>query len=214
MKKSEKAEKTLESQKKRECVKKEKKHPILTKILLRIITILMIAGILFCAGYFGIKKFTTVKIENNHAMVEKQLSYCQELITAKYKYSDIVALKKSYGLSKSYSIVKYTGILRAGIADFTDISYSISRNGKKISLKIPQAELLGNDLIKQEVFDEKISMFVPITTQEIFEEIEAARKDAAEEMIAEGFLDEARTYAVTIITQFMLSMGFEEVVIN
>lgn len=189
-------------------------HPIITKILLRIVTILMITCILFTAAYYGRKSLKSAKLTKTHAMVDRQLSYCQEFVTAKYKYSDIVTLKKSIGFSKSYSIVKYSGVLRVGIADFTDISYSISRDGKKIHIRLPFAEVLGNELVNQEVFDEKQSIFVPITTQEIFDEIQEAQKDAQEEMINEGVLNEARVYAEKIIRQFMLSCGFEEVILD
>ena len=147
-------------------------------------------------------------------MVEKQLSLCQELVTAKYRYSDIVVIKKSMGFSKSYSIVKFTGLLRAGIADITDVAFTVSDDGKSVSLKIPAAEILGNELVSQEVFDEKQSIFVPITTQEVFDEIETARRQAAQNLVSDGVLSEARNYAVRIITQFMYSAGFETVYIN
>ncbi len=189
----------------------KKSHPILTKVAVRIVTILLLCAIFVGGGYFTLKKFTKVESQSKSALVEKQLFYCQEFVTAKYRYSDIVSLKKSSGFAKSYSIVKYTGILRVGIADMTDISYSLSIDGKKVHLKVPPAEILGNDLVSQEVFDEKQSIFVPITTQEIFDEIEEARDLAAEDMVTEGILDEAREYAIRILTQFMLSAGFEEV---
>lgn len=194
--------------------KKEKKTgsgKLAAKVVLRIVTILVIAVILLAVGYFGYKKLTFVKSENKTALVDRQLSFCQELVTEKYRYSDIITLKKASGFARSYSIIKYTGLIRAGIADFTDISYSISLDGKTIMLNIPPAEILGNEVVSQSVFDEKHSIFVPISTQEIFDEIERAKAEAVEDMIAEGVLDDAREYAVRIITQFMLALGFEEV---
>lgn len=195
--------------------KKEKKRIGLgSRILLRIITIVMVAAIVLGAGYFAINKFSGVKTENKLAMVDRQLSYCQELITAKYRYSDIITLKKASGFAKSYSIIKYTGIIRAGIADITDVSYSVSLDGKTITLNVPAAEILGNEIVSQSVFDEKQSVFVPISTQEIFDEIEKAKAEAVEDMLAEGILDDAREYSIRIITQFMLALGFEDVKIR
>lgn len=181
------------------------------KIVIKIVSIVVIALILLCGGYFGFKRFALVKTESKLALVDRQLAYCQELVTAKYRYSDIITLKKSAGFSKSYSIIKYTGIIRAGIADITDVSYSVSLDGKTITLSVPAAEVLGNEIVSQSVFDEKQSVFVPISTQEIFDEIDKAKSEAVEDMIAEGVLDDARTYSVRIITQFMLALGFEEV---
>ena len=195
--------------------KKTKKRAGLgTRILLRIVSIVVIVLILLCGGFFAYKRLSVVKTESKLALVDRQLSYCQELVTAKYRYSDIITLKKSAGFSKSYSIIKYTGLVRAGIADITDISYSISLDGKTITLSVPQAEVLGNEIVSQSVFDEKQSVFVPISTQEIFDEIDKAKAEAVEDMIAEGVLEEAREYAVRVITQFMLALGFEEVKIR
>ena len=120
-------------------------------------------------------------------------------------------MKKTSGFAKSYSIIKYTGLIRAGLADITDVSYSVSLDGKTITLTVPSAEILGNEIVSQSVFDEKQSVFVSISTQEVFDEIEKAKVQAVEDMVAEGVLDDAREYAVKIITQFMLALGFEEV---
>ena len=182
-----------------------------SRIILRIVTIIVIALIVLGGGYFGLKRFTTVKTENKLALVDRQLSYCQELVTAKYRYSDIITMKKTSGFAKSYSIIKYTGLIRAGLADITDVSYSVSLDGKTITLTVPAAEILGNEIVSQSVFDEKQSVFVSISTQEVFDEIEKAKQAAVEDMVAEGILDDAREYSVKIITQFMLALGFEEV---
>lgn len=201
---------------KAEKIQKQKvqKSPLLTKVVVRVITIILLVFIFAGACHFAFKKITKITNESRFAMVDKQLSYCQELVTVKYRYSDIITLKKSAGFAKSYSIVKYSGILRAGIADIADVTYEISKNGKVIKIKIPAAEILGNELSSQEVFDEKQSIFVPITTQEIFDEIEEARKQAAEDMIADGVLTEAQNYAEKIVKQVMLACGFEEVEIK
>ena len=184
------------------------------KIFVKIIVTVVIVLLLLCGGYFGLKRFGIVKTESKLALVDRQLSFCQELVTAKYRYSDIITLKKTSGFAKSYSIIKYTGLIRAGIADITDVSYSVSLDGKTITLTVPQTEILGNEIVSQGVFDEKQSIWVPISTQEVFDEIEKAKAEAVEDMIAEGVLDEARDYAVRVITQFMLALGFEDVKIK
>ena len=194
--------------------KTKKRTGLAGKIILRIVTITFIVLLLLCGGFIAYKRLSVVKTENKLALVDRQLSYCQELVTAKYRYSDIITLKKSAGFSKSYSIIKYTGLVRAGIADITDISYSVSLDGKTITLSVPAAEVLGNEIVSQSVFDEKQSIWVPISTQEVFDEIEKAKAEAVEDMVAEGVLEEAREYAVRVITQFMLALGFEDVKIK
>lgn len=186
--------------------------PFFNKIIVRLVWIIILLVIFAGASYFAITKLTKVEKESKFAMIDKQLSYCQELVTAKYRYSDIVTIKKTSGFAKSYSIIKYNGLLRVGIADFTDISYKLSLDGKTVKIKLPEAEILGNDILKQEVFDEKNSIFVPISTQEIFDEIDNARFQTQEDMLAEGILEDAELYAQQIIRQFLLSLGFEKIV--
>lgn len=192
----------------------ERKHiSLFGRILLRIVTILTIVICLVVVFHSMKQKYQNPTYETKYALVEKQLSYCQELVTLKYRYSDIATIKKSAGFSKSYSIVKYTGIIRAGIADITDISYNLSIDENKIFLKIPPAEILGNEIVKQDVFDENSSIFVPITAKEVLEEIKKSQDETCADLIAEGLLDDARNYAIRILTQFMKSVGFEEVII-
>ena len=186
--------------------------PFFNKIIVRLVWIIILLVIFAGASYFAITKLTKVEKESKFAMIDKQLSYCQELVTAKYRYSDIVTIKKTSGFAKSYSIIKYNGLLRVGIADFTDISYKLSLDGKTVKIKLPEAEILGNDILKQEVFDEKNSIFAPISTQEIFDEIDNARFQTQEDMLAEGILEDAELYAQQIIRQFLLSLGFEKIV--
>lgn len=184
------------------------------KIILKLIFIGSLVLVLGVTLVIFIKSFTKVKTETNAAMVNSQLIYCQELIVGQYRYSDVIALKKKAGLAKSYSIIKYTGIIRAGIKELKDITYDISQNGTEILVRIPPAEILGNEIINQEIFDEKQSIFVRITTQDIFEEIKKAKIQVEENLIADNLLDEAWHHAATTIEQFMYNLGFETVIVK
>lgn len=188
----------------------------ITKIFVKLlIWIILIGGI--CAGaFFGFKKFKQVKTEKLHATVSKTIVQSAELCLYKMNYTDIIIVKKSLamGLAKSYSIVKYSGIIRAGIKNIDDIKFTISDDYKTVTLTIPPTELLGNDIVTQTVFDEHKNIFVPISTQEIFDEIETAKDEAAQEILAEGFLDDADKRAVSYIANLISALGFEKVIIQ
>lgn len=189
---------------------RERKTPferILTKIIIFLILLVILVG----GGYIAILRMRSVPAETKSAMVERQLSMCQEFVTLKYRYSDVVSVKKTLGLSKSYSIVKYNGIIRVGISDITECEYEISFDGKTVKVKLPQTEVLGNEISSQEVFDETHSIFVPISLDEVFTEIQKSRETVQEELIDDGILEEAREYAKRIIKQMLLASGFEEV---
>ena len=186
------------------------------RLLLKII----LAALLLCAlgagAYFGRKKITEIKLAKKYMRIERQLVLCRELVTVKLRYSEIVSIKKSgaLGVAKSYSIVKYSGVARAGIADVSKIAATVSKDGKSVSISLPKSELLGNEIASQEIFDEKRSIFVPITMKEIFDGIEESRASAAERLVAEGLLDDADTQAKAVILASMSALGFENVTIR
>ena len=182
-------------------------------ILTKIIIILFLIIVLLGGGYYITTKKFTPKTEVNIAIVMNQLSLCQELVTAKYRYSDIVSIKKSVAFSKSLSIIKYSGIIRIGIADITQSDFDVYNDGKSLRIKIPEVEILGNEISSQEVFDENHSIFVPITVDEVFVEIEKAKEKTLEELVSEGVIDEARENAKKVIQQIMMAAGFEEVIV-
>ena len=190
-----------------------RQHSFFGGILTKIIIILVLITILFFGGYSLItKKFTPVT-ETNIAVVMNQLSFCQELVTAKYRYSDIISIRKTKALAKSLSIIKYSGIIRIGIADITHSDFDISNDGKTLKIRIPDVEILGNEITSQEVFDETSSIFVPITLDEVFTEIDKAKDKTLEELVNDGVIEEARENAKKVIQQIMMAAGFEEVIV-
>ena len=84
----------------RDNPKRERRHPILTRVILRIVTILLVF-ILGCGTFWYATRhfsdFFEVKTESKTALIDRQLSFCQELVTSKYRYSDVIALKKASG---------------------------------------------------------------------------------------------------------------------
>ena len=182
---------------------------ILTKIIIILVLIMIILG----AGYFVFTKKLEPKKEVSILVVQNQLSYCQELVTIKYRYSDILSIKKSLGFSKSYSIIKYSGIIRIGIPDLSLCDIEVSNDGKTLNIKLPDVEILGNDITSQEVFDESHSLFVPISLDDAFGEIDRAKDKTLEELVDDGIMKEARESAKKVIQQIMMSAGFEEVIV-
>ena len=188
-------------------------HSVFSAILTKIIIILILLMILAGAGYYIFAKKFTPKVESNVSVVSTQLSLCQELVTAKYHYSDIVAIRKSVALSKSISLIKYSGVIRIGIPDIINCDYDVYNDGKSLKIKLPDVEILGNDITEQEVFDENQSIFVPIKTEEVFAKIQESKEATLEELVTDGIMEEARENAKKVVKQIMLAAGFEEVIV-
>ena len=183
------------------------------KILTRIILILALITALFFGGKFSWQKLGEIKTEKSSAIVFRELEKCAELVTAKNTYSDIISIKKTRiaGFAKSFSIIKYTGVIRGGIKDISKAQVKISERGKKARVILPKMEVLSNDISSIEVFDESKSIFVSISIKEIMEEIRFNQETASTEILETGFLSEAESHAAKIFESILYASGFKEV---
>lgn len=185
-----------------------------SKLILRVVTIVLIAAAVFALAVFCLSKMQAARVQNRRAAVERELSECAELVLYKMRYSDIITIKKKGAISKAFSIVRYSGVLRAGIENIRDAEVVVSPDAKSVVVKIPPAVLLGNDIYSQEVFDEQQRLFNRISTQEIFDQIEAAKSEAAEEILAEGLLDDADARAKLVVSALLKPLGFRSVIVE
>ena len=185
---------------------------ITNKILARLLIIILLLGIATVGFMYVMHKSAEQKVEKLQALVSEELIKSAELSTLKYNYSDLITIKKSsFGFFKSYSLIRYSGTIRAGIPDMTKIDFKISRDGKSIAIIIPPIEILGNDINKQEIFDEDRSIFVPITTQEIFEEINKSKENVLNHLMQNNFKEEAEKHIQDVLQQIFSAMGFKEI---
>ena len=184
------------------------------KVILRVVTIVLIAAAVFALAAFAFGKLQKVRVQNRWAAVERELSECAELVLYKMRYSDILTIKKKGAISKAFSIVRYSGVLRAGIENIRDAEVIVSPDAKSVTVKIPPTVLLGNDIQSQEVFDEQQRLFTRIGTQEFFEQIEIAKREAADEILADGLLDDADQRAKQVVSALLKPLGFTTVTVE
>ena len=164
------------------------------------------------SGYIYLReKISESRFQAKSAMVSRELVQCAELATVKMNYSDIVSIKKNafLGMSKSYSIIRFRGVARAGIEDVSQIKTKISPDLNTISIEMPTCSLLSNDISGFDLFDESKNIFVSIDTQEVLAEIERARDETGLTLINEGIIKEANNHAKSLLTQVFTAMGFK-----
>lgn len=181
------------------------------KIIVALLAVAIVAGVVFYGG----KTFIKITREQKHTRLTQELEHCGELVSVKMRYSEIVSLKRivAGGLARSYSIVRFSGIVRAGIADISEAQITIGKNGKSVSVILPRPEILGNEIVSQEVYDEQQSIFrsVRITTEEIFNGIDEARKDVETKLVVDGIISEAADHACKVVKAVFTSAGFPNV---
>ena len=185
-----------------------------SKVILRVVTIVLIAAAVFALAAFAFGKLQKVRVQNKRTAVERELAECAELVLYKMRYSDIITIKKRGTIAKALSIVRYEGVLRAGIENIRDAEVIVSPDAKSVVVKIPPTVLLGNDIQSQEVFDEQQRLFTRIGTQEIFDQIEIAKREVADEILADGLLDDADQRAKQVIAALLKPLGFATVTVE
>lgn len=175
-----------------------------------ILAVLVAAGVF---GFFTYRRMFRVRLEKTHQAITNQVLHVAELTTLKNNYSDIVSIKKTAagGLSKAYSIIKFSAVIRIGVEDLSKAHVVVDSAGTEVAIKIPHCRILDNTLVEQKVFDEKRSIFVPITTQEIFDEINLAMADFSLDAERRGLLKEADAHLSELVVATVKGFGFEKV---
>lgn len=134
-----------------------------------------------------------------------------ELATQSARTTEISTLEGSRELfgveipfTQSKYIFSYDVEVKAGL-DFTQIEWSL--NDHTIKVKLPEMEILSSELDTDsfEVYLEDESIFREITLSETNEAIQELVKNAEEDAVANGLLENARANAETILTGFFAS---------
>ena len=195
---------------------KETVYKKLAKLFVWLLLLCAFAGVLYFGGTELYKRYQEKQYTAVHSLAAKEILRCAELASIKTRYSDVILIKKTgmMGMAKAYSMVKYSGILRAGIKDISQATYKISEDRTSIVVNLPKCSVLGNEIESQQIFDEATNLFVPITTQSIFTEIDKGRAAVEQTLVREGILDEANAHAVELFTQIFTAMGFTDIQVH
>lgn len=188
-----------------------RREPVISGFMGRLIIVLaMILAIMIAAKFMFFNGDRVNRRVSASILLDQKLEACRELVVTKYKYRDVVVPTASYGLSKSYAIIRFDGVIRIGIRDITQSDIEVYNNGKGVRIRLPFIEVLGNDIAEQEVIDELKSIFAPTTHSQVIDEINSRKDQVLQELIDENIYEEARKNAVSVVEQMVQAMGFEE----
>jgi hypothetical protein len=199
---------------------KKQKRSFLKAFFVRLAVKCAVFMVIVFAAFFLFKHFGSevfgVKTERNGALVASQLEKCQELVSVKNHYSDIVIIKKSRiaGFAKAFTIVKFYGVIRAGVGNLGEAEYEVSADGNSVRVHLPPCEVLGNEISGIEVFDESRSIFVSVSLSELADEIQVNKELSEQNLVNEGLLLEAEEHARQIVENTLYALGFSSVVVE
>ena len=193
-----------------------------------IITFLALVLIVFIA-FFGLNmgnilNFNETKTSQATLVAEK-LVELSEWTTLRYEYSNVIVsrLEQSvnvfgitdFNYAETIKLIEYTGYLKAG-TDMSKVEITIDEESKKITVKVPKSQILDNVVETENTRVEDLvgNIFSNYPTQIVFDEINRNKILLEEKKIKDGFLDDADKRIEELLITFLLSSGFEEIVIE
>lgn len=151
-------------------------------------------------------------------IVEKEILNISELSTIKYNYKNVAKyedVKKFKGInipftSKSFLLV-YSGYVKAGV-DLEDIDISI-KDDKNITIKMNEAKILDNVINEKEaeMYDEDSGLFNKLKYDDLLGVLSLEKEKIKDELIEDGFLDEANKHTEKLVKNMLGNLGFEKV---
>lgn len=148
--------------------------------------------------------------------ITEEIRNISELATVEYRYTNVGTLDsaKTFSFidwkvpfSDKVAIVTMDGTIKAG-TDLAQAKVTCNENKKLITVTLPKPKILSNELFEQsfKVYEEKDSVWNPITLDES-NELRVQIKDKARiNAINNGVLDEADTRAKQLIQKLIESM--------
>ena len=145
--------------------------------------------------------------------VLEEVRNISELATVEYRYTNVVTLDSSktfsfidwkVPFSDKVAIVTMDGVIKAG-TDLSQVKINCNENKKLITVSLPKSKILSNELFEQsfKVYEEKDSVWNPITLDES-NELRVQIKDKARlNAIANNVLNEATDRAKQLIQKLI-----------
>jgi len=138
-----------------------------------------------------------------------------ELAVLEYRYTDVMELNRKFFLGgPSTSLVRFSGVIKAGIADTSRINTSYDTEAGRITVSLPGVELLDNtiDVSTVRIWDIKRNLFVPISTELKLQELTMFKQTIEDELLTTGFLLDAEERARHLIASLYAGFGVTVIV--
>lgn len=193
-----------------------------TMIIVVLILALVIVGALLMSNDTLFQ--TKTNITSEAALIQDRLVELSEWTTLRYDYSNVIISRTERTLSlgvtdinygEAIRLIEYSGYLKAG-TDLSKLQISYNEETEKMFIRVPKSKILDNvvDTDSAIVEDVKGNIFSDYPTQIIFDEINAEKKLLEEEKVRQGFLDEADIRIHSLLTSFLATNGYNDVVIE
>ena len=177
-------------------------------------------ALVLIVAFFGVRALTDRVAERKRRMAfdnlnATALTKIAELGVLKYRYTDVMELNRKFIVGgPSTSLVRFTGIVKAGIPDATKIVATFDPKANSVRIKLPRATIIENtvDVSTVKIWDIKRNIFVPITTELKLQEISAFKDKTARELEISGFMAEADERAEELVSSLYSGFGAKTII--
>jgi len=196
---------------------------------MKIIIALLVVALITFVAFFWFDMGEILNFNENKTsqatMVAEKLVELSEWTTLRYEYSNVIVSKleqsfsvfgiTDFNYAETIKLIEYSGYLKAG-TDMSKVEITIDDEANKIYVKVPRSQILDNVVETENTRVEDLigTVLSDYPTQIVFDEINKNKKELENVKIKDGFLDEADKRIKELLTSFLMSSGFEEIVIE
>ncbi len=167
---------------------------------------------------------TRTNITSETSLIQDRLVELSEWTTLRYEYSNVIVSRTERTLSlgvtdinygEAIRLIEYSGYLKAG-TDLSKIQMTYNEQSEEMFIRVPKSKILDNvvETDTAKVEDVKGNIFSDYPTQIIFDEINADKRQLEDEKISQGFLEEADNRIRQLLTSFLATNGYNDVVVE
>jgi uncharacterized protein DUF4230 len=163
-------------------VSQDRRHPFLWIIAATLIMACVgILGIIWLTSRFSLQPNTTTL---SHSVVVERVQKVAKLVSSETTLRDVIIYEDTWFGSTKRSLVVVTGKVLAGIDLEPGSSVQIDEKARRISITLPQPDILGIEITEMKTYDEQRGLWNPFNAadrdalfQRAREQLEKASRD-------------------------------------
>lgn len=182
----------------------------------------MVIGLGFAFTQYGIGMFRIEeKSELNVSSVLEKVTQISQLDTVEMYFSEILDYQSALsinGFNLPFTEKKFIFTVKAKVQSGIDLASLTEENiqitDKKIALTLNRAKITSKEILEYRAFSEVDGIGNPVTTEDTLNTLNNFTERLEKQALENGILEKAEENAKLVLENFLILIGFEEVVIT
>lgn len=192
------------------------------KIIIFALSLIMVIGLGFAFTQYGIGMFRIEeKSELNVSSVLEKVTQISQLDTVEMHFSEILDYQSALsinGFDLPFTEKKFIFTVKAKVQSGIDLASLTEENiqitDKKIALTLNRAKITSKEILEYRAFSEVDGIGNPVTTEDTLNTLNNFTERLEKQALENGILEKAEENAKLVLENFLILIGFEEVVIT